>query len=90
MLSHSQQADFHCPFCERKYKRKWDLSRHMKKAHQSRSEEDNRFEFDVRVLCSDRFASILEQNLQQAEMINYLLERNKQLQEQLDGNVVRI
>lgn len=47
MLSHSQQADFHCPFCERKYKRKWDLSRHMKKAHQSRSEEDNRYEIDV-------------------------------------------
>ena len=62
----------------------------MKKAHQSRSEEDNRYEFDVFDRCSDRFASILEQNLQQAEMINYLLERNKQLQEQLDGNVVRI
>lgn len=44
MLSHSQQADFHCPFCERKYKRKWDLSRHIKKAHQSRGEEENRYE----------------------------------------------
>ena len=62
----------------------------MKKAHQSRSGEENRLENAVCVRCSDRFARILEQNLQQAEMINYLLERNKQLQEQLDGNVVRI
>lgn len=26
--------------CERRYKRKWDLSRHIKKVHQSKNEED--------------------------------------------------
>lgn len=40
MLSHSQEAEFHCPLCERRYKRKWDLSRHIKKVHQSKNEED--------------------------------------------------
>ena len=81
MLSHSQEAEFHCPLCERRYKRKWDLSRHIKKVHQSKNEED---------LYNNRFASILEQNRQQAEMINFLLERNKQLQEKLGETVVSI
>lgn len=43
-----------------------------------------------RVKHSNRFASILEQNRQQAEMINFLLERNKQLQEKLGETVVSI
>ena len=43
-----------------------------------------------RVRNSNRFASILEQNRQQAEMINFLLERNKQLQEKLGETVVSI
>ena len=41
-------------------------------------------------MSTEQFSTLIEQNKKQAEIIGYLLERNKQLQDRLNQNIVDV
>lgn len=92
MLTHTSTKLFFCPYCDRQYKRHNDMTRHVRKKH-SFANDTTPTKLILRVvfICStEQFSNLVEQNRKQAQMIGFLLERNKQLQDKLNERVVNI
>ena len=90
MLSHSHEKLFCCPFCERQYKRKNDMIRHINKNHKELADINPKCVSMYLVTLSEQLAKLIEENRKQKEMIVFLLERNKQLQESQSSCIMHI
>ena len=66
------------------------MVRHVRKKHEfSNDPIQPKYDYDQSVYCSnDQFSNLVEQNKKQAEMISFLLERNKQLQDKLNDQMI--
>lgn len=66
------------------------MMRHVRKKHEFTSDpiqpkQDQKVYINY---STEQFTSLVEQNKKQAEMISFLLERNKQLQDKLNDQMI--
>ena len=66
------------------------MIRHINKNHKELADISPKYLSSLCIICSEQLSNLIEENRKQKEMIVFLLERNKQLQESQSGCIMRI